>query len=587
MNEQEIIDAFVKFERRSHAHYKKLYENIQSDREYIAGHQSDDIDRTLIGGEAAECKLNIVSNAIRTIVNSYIPHEYRWHFSDSAINSAGLDFMNDIDNSSASLEALTNAVGTGLGVLVFSTDYGVDGRVKPVLYSIPDVTNVRLDPNSTKLNGSDAQEAAIIELKSRNTVKNEYGWDILTDKPLVDISEDYDRKEYIPVITYYKKEDDGVYCYKLCGDSVIGNGTVLPYTYIPVVPVYGEQIFDKNKLTYTGIVSQTKSIQRLVNYVYRQLILRSSKSPKNTWSAEAESIEGFEQYYKNADKTLNPLLMYNGWSADGKRQLTPPTRLSNEIQFADLSQLMQNALGLTNTLIGIPATGLETEVAKTATEALLNDKTFNNNIRAYIQHLKYSLQVIGLLFAEESSNMMLYGKIKVDMIEGPDAAMEKQEARVQLQNYAALITDENDKKALLRSFCLIEDNNQYIVNFARMLTPQQNPMDAQAQQLIAQADNEIKNRDTQILELQKQLEDMKNQQMLQAYSLEKEIELSKLRHAQEMEKLILTERLKESNPAEQAKTEAEIVKAEASVEKEALALQKAQMNNVQDIIRGV
>lgn len=580
MNEQEIIDAFVKFERRSHAHYKKLHENIQSDREYIAGHQSDDIDRTLIGSEAAECKLNIVSNAIRTIVNSYIPHEYRWHFSDSAINSAGLDFLNDIDNSTAAIEALTNAVGTGLGVLVFSTDYGVDGRVKPVLYSIPDVTNVRLDPNSTKLNGSDSEEAAIIELKSRNTVKNEYGWEILTDKPLVDISEDYDRKEYIPVITYYKKEDDGVYCYKLCGDSVIGDATVLPYTYIPVVPVFGEQIFDKNKLTYTGIVSQTKSIQRLVNYVYRQLILRSSKSPKNTWSAEAESIEGFEQYYKNADKTLNPLLMYNGWSADGKRQLTPPTRLSNEIQFADLSQLMQNALGLTNTLIGIPATGLETEVAKTATEALLNDKTFNNNIRAYIQHLKYSLQVIGLLFAEESSNMMLYGKIKVDMIEGPDAAMEKQEARVQLQNYAALITDENDKKALLKAQCMIEDNNQYIVNFARMLTPQQNPMDAQAQQLIAQADNEIKTRDQQILELNKQIEDLKNQQQLQAYSLEREMLLAKQKFEQEYQMKLLEAQLANNDPVQIQKDQMELDKEQLELEKKAVELRNAQLRGI-------
>lgn len=580
MTEQEIIDRFCKFEKRSYSHYKNLFDKIRNDREYIAGNQSDETDKVLIGNEANDCKLNIVANGIRTVVNSYMPHQYKWHYSDPDINNAGIDFLNDIDNSTAAIESLTNAVGTGLGVLVFSTDFGIDGSVKPVMYSIPDVTNVRLDPNSTKLNGSDSEEAAIIELKSRLSVKNEYGWDILSDKPLVDISEDYDRKEYIPVITYFVKSDNGVYCYKLCGDSVIGKATILPYSYIPVVPVYGEQIFDKNKITYTGIVSQMKSIQRLVNYVYRQLILRSSKSPKNTWSAEAESIEGFEQYYKNADKTLNPLLMYNGWSADGKRQLTPPTRLSNEIQFADLSQLMQNALGLTNTLIGIPATGLETEVAKTATEALLNDKTFNNNIRAYIQHLKYSLQVIGLLFAEESSNMMLYGKIKVDMIEGPDAAMEKQEARVQLQNYAALITDENDKKALLKAQCMIEDNNQYIVNFARMLTPQQNPMDAQAQQLIAQADNEIKTRDQQILELNKQIEDLKNQQQLQAYSLEREMLLSKQKFEQEYQMKLLEAQLANNDPVQIQKDQMELDKEQLELEKKAVELRNAQLRGI-------
>lgn len=580
MTDQEIIDSFTKFEERSYKRFHKLYEKIKQDREYIAGNQSDDVDKLLIGNEANDCKLNIVSNAIRTIVNSYLPHMYKWHYSDPDINNAGLAFIDDIDNSTSTIEALTNAVGTGLGVLVFSTDYATDGSIKPIMYSIPDVTNVRLDPNSTKLNGADALESAIIELKSRNTVKNEFGFDYLEDEPLVDISEDYDRKEYLPVITYYKKEDDGVRCYKLVNSNVVDEH-LLPYTYIPVVPVFGEQSWNSsNEITYVGITEQMKSIQRLVNYVYRQLILRSSKSPKNTWSAEAESIEGFEQYYKNADKTLNPLLMYNGWSADGKRQLTPPTRLSNEIQFADLSQLMQNALGLTNTLIGIPATGLETEVAKTATEALLNDKTFNNNIRAYIQHLKYSLQVIGLLFAEESSNMMLYGKIKVDMIEGPDAAMEKQEARVQLQNYAALITDENDKKALLKAQCMIEDNNQYIVNFARMLTPQQNPMDAQAQQLIAQADNEIKTRDQQILELNKQIEDLKNQQQLQAYSLEREMLLSKQKFEQEYQMKLLEAQLANNDPVQIQKDQMELDKEQLELEKKAVELRNAQLRGI-------
>ena len=51
-----------------------------------------------------------------------------------------------------------------------------------------------------------------------------------------------------------------------------------------------------------------------------------------------------------------------------------------------------------------------------------------------------------------------------------------------------------------------------------------------------------------------------------------------------MEKMILTERLKQANPAEQAKTEAEIVKAKSSVEKEALSLQKAELNAAEDIV---
>lgn len=175
---------------------------------------------------------------------------------------------------------------------------------------------------------------------------------------------------------------------------------------------------------------------------------------------------------------------------------------------------------------------------------------------------------------------MLYGKIKVDMIEGPDAAMEKQEARVQLQNYAALITDENDKKALLKAQCMIEDNNQYIVNFARMLTPQQNPMDAQAQQLIAQADNEIKTRDQQILELNKQIEDLKNQQQLQAYSLEREMLLSKQKFEQEYQMKLLEAQLANNDPVQIQKDQMELDKEQLELEKKAVELRNAQLRGI-------
>lgn len=196
------------------------------------------------------------------------------------------------------------------------------------------------------------------------------------------------------------------------------------------------------------------------------------------------------------------------------------------------------------------------------------------------------MQLIGLLFAEEMYKQPLYGKIKVTVVAGPDDAMSKQEARVQLSTYGNLITSDEDKRKLLMAECAIEEDNPYINNFAKTLQPQPTQGELQAQQMLEQANAEIKNRDSQILELQKQLNDLQLQQQLQAYSLDKEIEMSKLKHSQEMEKMILTEKLKQANPAEQAKTEAEVVKAKASVEKEALSLQKAELNAAEDIVRG-
>ena len=539
--------------------------------------------------------LNVVKNAIRTVVNTYLPNTYKWQYTnnqgvDVNLNTIADQFLSDADNSTATVEALSNAVGTALGVLVFSNDYDIDGSIKPVLYSIPDVTNVRLDPNASKLNFADATKAAIVEIKSKEWFKTNYGIDYLNEyyKPLIDISEDYDRKTMMPLVTYYEKEDNQVICYKLAGSELLEEPQILPYSYIPVVPVFGESDWaNASKQSWTGITTIMRPIQRMINYAYRQIIIRASKVPKNTWVGGDEALQGREKYWQNSERNLNPIRIYNEYSKDHTRKLDPPHREDNQIVFEDVTTLMDKSLQMTNSIVGIPAIGLESEIEKTATEVLSNQKTFNNNVRNYIYHLKYSMQLIGLLFAEEIYKQPLYGKIKVSVVAGPDDAMSKQEARVQLSTYANLITSDEDKRKLMLAMCEIETDNDYVQNFANSLQPQPTQGELQAQQLLEQANNEIKNRDQQIIELQKQVNDLQMQQQLQAYSLDKEIEMSKLKHSQEMEKLILTEKLKQANPAEQAKTEAEVVKAKASIEKEAISLQKAELNAAENIARGV
>lgn len=582
----DVIKDFQVFEKSSYDKWHTLYENIKDDRKYIAGDQNDKVDKKLIGDNVTECRLNVVSNAVRTIVNTYLPNQYKWSYeSQEELTRKADEFLADIDNNTAAVEALSNAIATGLGVLVFSTDYDIDGSVKPCLYSISDVTNVRLDPVATKLNFADSKRAAIIELKPKEWIEDTYGVGSFMEKPLIDIQDNYDHKQYMPLVTYYLKKDNVINVYKLMGTEIVEQ-IVLPYSYIPVVPVFGEQIWDDDKITFCGITKQMRPIQRLINYAYRQLILRCAKAPKNTWLADTESTENYGEFYKNSDVSLNPFLKYRAWSTDGKRQLPPPTRLPNNFEIDDVNTLMQNALGLTNTIIGIPATGLETDVEKSATEALLNQKTFNNNVRAYLYHLRYSMQLIGLIFAEDVMQQPLFGLIKVNVIEGPDEALKKQEARVTLQQMGALITNDVDKQKLLMAECAVETDNEYVRNFGQMLQPQPTLMEQQQQQMLEQANTEIQTRDQQIVQLQQRIAQLENDQKINAYSLEREMMLSKLKHQQDMEKIAFEKQIEQSNPAEQAKTEAEVVKAQSSVEKELIALRKEQMKAMQPKVGG-
>ena len=595
-NVEDIIQRFKKFESASYTKFKDLYDQIREDRKFIGGEQADKLDHTLtdatIGEGVPLMSLNVVKNAIRTVVNTYLPNQYKWQYTnsqgvDTNLNAVADQFLSDADNSTATVEALTNAVGTALGVLVFSNDYDIDGSIKPVLYSIPDVTNVRLDPNASKLNFADATKAAIVELKSKDWFKTNYGIEYLNEyyKPLIDISEDYDRKTLMPLVTYYEKEDNQVICYKLAGSELLEEPQTLPYSYIPVVPVFGESDWaSASKQSWTGITTIMRPIQRMINYAYRQIIIRASKVPKNTWVGGDEALQGREKYWQNSERNLNPIRIYNEYSKDHTRKLDPPHREDNQIVFNDVSELMDKSLQMTNSIVGIPAIGLESQIERTATEVLANQKTFNNNVRNYIYHLKYSMQLIGLLFAEEMYKQPLYGKIKVSVVAGPDDAMSKQEARVQLAAYANLITSDEDKRKLLMAECSIENDNPYINNFANSLHPQPTQGESQAQQMLEQANTEIKNRDAQILELQKQINDLQLQQQLQAYSTEQQILLNNQKFEHEKEMKLLDAQITANNPAEIAKTKAEIDKAQMSVEKSAIDLRKAEIATMKEIV---
>ena len=595
-NVEDIIQRFKKFESSSYTKYKDLFDQIREDRKFIGGEQADKLDHTLtdatIGDGVPLMSLNVVKNAIRTVVNTYLPNQYKWQYTnsqgvDTNLNTVADQFLSDADNSTATVEALTNAVGTALGVLVFSNDYDIDGSIKPVLYSIPDVTNVRLDPNASKLNFADATKAAIVELKSKDWFKTNYGIEYLNEyyKPLIDISEEYDRKTLMPLITYYEKEDNQVICYKLAGSELLEDPQTLPYSYIPVIPVFGESDWaSASKQSWTGITTIMRPIQRMINYAYRQIIIRASKVPKNTWVGGDEALQGREKYWQNSERNLNPIRIYNEYSKDHTRKLDPPHREDNQIVFNDVSELMDKSLQMTNSIVGIPAIGLESQIERTATEVLANQKTFNNNVRNYIYHLKYSMQLIGLLFAEEMYKQPLYGKIKVSVVAGPDDAMSKQEARVQLTSYANLITSDEDKRKLLLAECAIENDNPYINNFANSLQPQPTQGELQAQQMLEQANTEIKNRDAQILELQKQVNDLQLQQQLQAYSTEQQILLNNQKFEHEKEMKLLDAQITANNPAEIAKTKAEIDKAQMSVEKSAIDLRKAEIATMKEIV---
>ena len=505
-NIEGLLEDYKKFQKRSHDYYKDFYERIRDDRDFLSGKHFDETDDKRFGKSRLKGQIDIVSNTIRAIANQYSTSPYTWVTSDEAVNNLASNFLNETNIKSNLAQGLRNAVGFGLGYIVLTTEEDRNGNVVPTLYSVPKVTNVFYDPDSAQIDGSDACKCIIVDIKSKDYIRSTYGDEFVTEKnkkPLFDIDDEYGEDE-MPVITYYVKGKGTVTIYKLLNSGLLEEPVELMLDRLPVIPIYGEEIFIDDKLSYRGIVRQIKPIQKLIDYTYSQLCERLAKSPKNAWIGTKEALEGYEDYYKNFDKSVNPLLIFNKYDS-AKKENQPPQRQDMTIQYADLTTVLQNSLGLMQNITGVSSVGIPDQKGEiTATEALISAKSYSNNIRNFFDNLKESFKSAGFVFLQ-----LLGLDLDVRVEQGPEDQMTRQTARAELMQLAQLVPEEK-RLDLVGAITSTLDNNQFIRKFNMALFDGTSPeivrMQQQMQQMQAQFQEQLQQQQQANEELQKQLQ---------------------------------------------------------------------------------
>lgn len=505
-NIEGLLEDYKKFQKRSHDYYKDFYERIRDDRDFLSGKHFDETDDKRFGKSRLKGQIDIVSNTIRAIANQYSTSPYTWVTSDEAVNNLASNFLNETNIKSNLAQGLRNAVGFGLGYIVLTTEEDRNGNVVPTLYSVPKVTNVFYDPDSAQIDGSDACKCIIVDIKSKDYIRSTYGDEFVTEKnkkPLFDIDDEYGEDE-MPVITYYVKGKGTVTIYKLLNSGLLEEPVELMLDRLPVIPIYGEEIFIDDKLSYRGIVRQVKPIQKLIDYTYSQLCERLAKSPKNAWIGTKEALEGYEDYYKNFDKSVNPLLIFNKYDS-AKKENQPPQRQDMTIQYADLTTVLQNSLGLMQNITGVSSVGIPDQKGEiTATEALISAKSYSNNIRNFFDNLKESFKSAGFVFLQ-----LLGLDLDVRVEQGPEDQMTRQSARAELMQLAQLVPEEK-RLDLVGAITSTLDNNQFIRKFNMALFDGTSPeivrMQQQMQQMQAQFQEQLQQQQQANEELQKQLQ---------------------------------------------------------------------------------
>jgi hypothetical protein len=98
-----------------------------------------------------------------------------------------------------------------------------------------------------------------------------------------------------------------------------------PGRWIPIIPVLGDEIIVDGKKYLYGIVRYAKDAQRQYNYMRTGVVEQIALSTKAPWLVEWSQIEGFEDWWRQANTRNFPFMPYRA-RAIGGQPVPPPIR---------------------------------------------------------------------------------------------------------------------------------------------------------------------------------------------------------------------------------------------------------------------
>lgn len=301
--------------------------------------------------------------------------------------------------------AVTFQVEAGWGYWRIDTDYLTDKTFDQEIYirQIKDPRSVYLDPDINEIDGSDARWGILFEDMDKQLYKKKYpkfadiggssalgnkgdGW-VTEDKIRIALyyyKEEKEDKlihwitpnEQIQVIKkeseledeeklllkairadgkqakelyQYKERDivtDDIYWCKIAGDRIIEGPTRWLGKYIPIVRVIGTETVIDGIMDRKGHTRALINAQQIYNFMTSSNVEFISTQSKTPWVAPSAAIEGFEEYYKTANRVNHSYLPFNAYDDDGQ-QLPPPQRnsiINGSQGYVQQMQVAQNEL---------------------------------------------------------------------------------------------------------------------------------------------------------------------------------------------------------------------------------------------------
>jgi hypothetical protein len=457
LEDREIIENCDKFLTRSDTRFNSVINRALEDLQIYSGDFWNDRFKKKYRRNKNRLNLslnnwNVLCNAIASPVSNS-----PWH-TELVDKTNGLgdvqqmidDIEADNDSKSAMIDAFRKACLTGYGYLIVTTiadEYTDEPKI--VIESANRINAVAMDPAVNTVDGSDAEEGAILNFIPTKKAKRLYGEDVVPYQyPMTpcfinigDFKQWRMPEDSVAVISYYAKNESGyVDMYKIVGDKVVERYE-LPIKIIPIIRLAGNEIYVNGDIDYNGIVQQTMSLELGANIAYSTLIERCGRSPKANYMVNVDAIDGLEESYARVNQDDSVAVLWKG-----EHQ---PVPLTEGFETGDLQATVSTCRTLLEDVTGIPLTGIQgSERERTATEILRQQISKESNTANYYNNAFKAVRSISKIIIQ----MITGGEdLKFTLENGPSVITREMKARQELSALATIMPD-NMKPIIAKYF---------------------------------------------------------------------------------------------------------------------------------------
>lgn len=138
----------------------------------------------------------------------------------------------------------------------------------------------------------------------------------------------------VTIIKEREVESLEIHFSKVCGNAVLERAKWVG-KYIPIIPMYGEEVNNQGKTYYYGAIHHAKDAQRMYNYWKTTATEAIALTPKAPYLVTPEQIEGHEQQWAKANINNYPYLQFNNVQGmPPPQRATPPMVPQAELTMA-------------------------------------------------------------------------------------------------------------------------------------------------------------------------------------------------------------------------------------------------------------